>query len=162
MRAQTESGAMSDDQLRRQTEDIVRRYIEAINARDFNARRTLLDPDVVFEAPFAPPGFANRIEGADNYLAFAEQAMDVVGSENLHDLRVETFRSDAGEAIGFFKSDMTIQATGASYKNDYVGRFTVRSGKITRFAQYYNPIRLIVALGGSVNPAPLEGSPPEN
>lgn len=146
---------MSDEQLREQTVDIVRRYIDAINAWDFDTKRTMLHPDMVFELPYAPPGFESRIEGAENYLAFAKQAMAVVGDENLHDLHVETFGSDPGEAVCFYKSDMTIQTNGASYKNDYVGRFTVRNGKITRFAEYCDPIRLLVALGGSVTTATL-------
>jgi ketosteroid isomerase-like protein len=150
--------ALTDDQLRERTAAIVRRYIDAINERDFDARSRLLDPNVVFEAPFAPPGFRQRIAGAENYLAFAGQAMEVVGSENLHDILIETLASDTGEAVVFFKSNMTIQKTGAPYRNDYICRFTVRNGLITRFVQYYDPIRLVVALGGSVTPASLEAS----
>jgi hypothetical protein len=57
---------------------------------------------------------------------------------------------------------MTIQTNGAAYKNDYIGRFTVRDGKIVRFAEYYDPVRLVIALGGSVNQATLEGSVSES
>jgi ketosteroid isomerase-like protein len=142
---------MSDDTLRQQTVDIVRRYIAAINAWDFDTKRTLLAPDVVFEMPFAPEGFQRRFESADVYLAFARQAMEIVGDENLHDVHVETLASDPGEAVCFYKGDMTIQASGAPYKNQYISRFTVRHGKITHFAEYYDPIPLIVALGGSVS-----------
>jgi uncharacterized protein len=152
---------MSDD-LREGNMDLVRRYIDAINAWDFDAKRQMLDPDMVFEMPYAPPGFENRIEGAENYLAFAKAAMDVVGDENLHDLQLETFASDPGEVIVFYKSDMAFKTTGAEYRNDYVGRFTVRNGKITRFAEYYDPIRLVVALGGTVQAATLESAPAES
>jgi uncharacterized protein len=150
--------AMTDEDLRQQTVDIVKRYIDAINAWDFDTKRTMLHPDMVFEMPFAPPGFDNQIRGAENYLAFAKQAMDIVGDENLHDLRVETFASDPGEAVCFYKSDMTIQTTGLPYRNDYIGRFTVRDGKITRFAEYYDGVRLLVSLGGSVNQATLDAA----
>jgi len=147
---------MTDEDLRQQTVDIVTRYIDAINAWDFDTKRTMLHPDMVFEMPFAPPGFDNQIRGAENYLAFAKQAMDIVGDENLHDLRVETFASDPGGAVCFYKSDMMIQTTGLPYRNDYIGRFTVRDGKITRFAEYYDGVRLLVSLGGSVNQATLD------
>jgi ketosteroid isomerase-like protein len=152
---------MSDDELRDETVAIVSRYIDAINAWDFDTKRTMLHPDMVFEMPFAPPGFDNRIEGAENYLAFAKQAMDIVGDENLHDLRVETFASDPGEALCFYKSDMMIQTTGLPYRNDYIARFTVRDGRITYFAEYYDGVRLLISLGGSVNQATLEGSAAE-
>ena len=45
---------------------------------------------------------------------------------------------------------MVIKPTNAEYRNVYVSRFTVRDGKITRFAEHYDPIRLVVALGGTV------------
>jgi ketosteroid isomerase-like protein len=108
---------------------------------------------MVFEMPFAPPGFDNRIEGAENYLAFAKAAMDVVGDENLHDLRLETYHSDPGEIVAEYRSDMVIKPDGVPYRNEYVSRFTVRDGRITRFAEYYDPIRLVEALGGSVQTA---------
>jgi uncharacterized protein len=154
--------AVSDDQLRQANMDLVRRYIDAINAWDFEAKREMLHPDMVFEMPFAPPGFDNRIDGAENYLAFAKQAMDVVGDENLHDLRIDTLASNPGEVITFYKSDMVFKTTGAEYRNDYVGLWTVRDGKITRFAEIYDPIRLVVALGGTVHQATLEGAAAED
>jgi ketosteroid isomerase-like protein len=153
---------MGEVQLREGNVDLVRRYIDAINGWDFDAKRQMLDPDMVFEMPYAPPGFDNRIEGAENYLAFAKAAMDVVGDENLHDLQLETFASDPGEVIVFYKSDMVFKTTGAEYRNDYIGRFTVRDGRITRFAEYYDPIRLVVALGGTVEAATLEPSAAES
>ena len=52
--------------------------------------------------------------------------------------------------IAEFNSDMVMKPTGAAYRNEYVARFTVRDGRITRFAEYYDPIRLVIALGGSV------------
>lgn len=153
---------MSDEEDREATVAIVTRYIAAINAWDFDTKRTMLDPEMVFELPYAPPGFLNRIEGAENYLAFAKQAMDVVGDENLHDLVVETFASDPGEAVCFYKSDMTIQTNGNRYRNNYIGRFTVRQGRITRFAEYCDPVPLLVALGGSVNAATLDSAQAES
>jgi len=152
---------MTEEQLRESNMDLVRRYIEAINAWDFDAKRSMLHPDMVFEMPFAPPGFDSRFEGAEAYLAFAEAAMEVVGDENLHDVRVETFASDPGEMVAFYKSRMVFKASGAEYRNDYISRWTIREGKITYFAEYYDPIRLVVALGGSVQQATLEDSTAE-
>jgi ketosteroid isomerase-like protein len=149
---------MTDQELRQANIAIVQRYIDAINAWDFDTKRSLLHPNMVFEMPFAPPGFENRFEGAESYLAFAKAAMDVVGDENLHDVRIETFASDPGEIVTFYKSNMVFKTTGAEYRNDYIGRWTVRDGKITYFAEYYDPIRLTVALGGSVHQATLESS----
>ena len=148
--------AMNDSDLRASNLAVVRRYIDAINAWDFDTKRALLAEDAVFEMPYAPEGFERRIVGRDNIIAFVETIPAMIDAENLHDVQLETYNSDPGEIVAEYRSDMVIKPRGAEYRNEYVSRFTVRDGQITRFAEYYDPIRLVVALGGSVQGAPLE------
>jgi ketosteroid isomerase-like protein len=145
-------GDMNDTQLREANLGIVRRYIAAINAWDFDTKRELLAEDAVFEMPYAPEGFERRIDGRDDIIAFVETIPAIIDAENLHDVRLETLSSDPGEIVAEYKSDMVIKPHGAAYRNEYVSRFTVRDGRITRFAEYYDPIRLVIALGGRVEP----------
>jgi uncharacterized protein len=147
--------AMNETDLREANLAVVRRYIDAINAWDFDAKRALLAEDAVFEMPYAPDGFERRIVGRDNIIAFVETIPAIIDAENLHDVHLETYNSDPGEIVAEYKSDMVIKPHGAEYRNEYVSRFTVRDGRITRFAEYYDPIRLVVALGGSVHHAAL-------
>jgi ketosteroid isomerase-like protein len=147
---------MNDTDLRASNLAVVRRYIDAINAWDFDTKRALLAEDAVFEMPYAPEGFERRIVGRDNIIAFVETIPAMIDAENLHDVQLETYNSDPGEIVAEYRSDMVIKPHGAEYRNEYVSRFTVRDGQITRFAEYYDPIRLVVALGGSVQSAPLE------
>ena len=147
---------MNDTDLRASNLAVVRRYIDAINAWDFDTKRALLAEDAVFEMPYAPEGFERRIVGRDNIIAFVETIPAIIDAENLHDVQLETYNSDPGEIVAEYRSDMVIKPHGAEYRNEYVSRFTVRDGQITRFAEYYDPIRLVVALGGSVQGAPLE------
>jgi uncharacterized protein len=149
---------MSDAHLREQNTAIVRRYIDAINRWDFDAKRALLAEDAVFEMPYAPEGFERRITGRDNIIAFVETVPAIIDTENLHDVRLETYHADPGEIVAEYRSDMVIKPTNAPYRNEYVSRFTVRDGRITRFAEYYDPIRLVVALGGSVHSAGIDGA----
>jgi ketosteroid isomerase-like protein len=141
---------MSDTLLRERNLAIVSRYIDAINRWDFETKRELLAEDAVFEMPYAPEGFERRIVGRDDIIAFVETVPSLIDAENLHDVRLETFHSDPGEIVAEYRSDMVIKPTNLSYRNEYVSRFTVRDGRITRFAEYYDPIRLVVALGGGV------------
>jgi uncharacterized protein len=141
---------MNDAELREANMAVVRRYIDAINAWDFDSKRALLAEDAVFEMPYAPEGFERRIAGRDNIIAFVETIPAIIDAENLHDLRLETYNSDPGEIIAEYNSDMVIKPHGTEYRNEYVSRFTVRDGRIARFAEYYDPIRLVIALGGSV------------
>ena len=146
---------MSDTQLRERNMAIVRQYIDAINRWDFDTQRELLAEDAVFEMPYAPEGFERRFAGRDEIIAFVETIPAIIDAENLHDVRLETYHSDPGEVVAEYRSDMVIKPTGAAYRNEYVSRFTVRDGRVTRFAEYYDPIRLVVALGGSVHSAPV-------
>jgi uncharacterized protein len=141
---------MDDAQLREANMATVRRYIDAINAWDFDTQSALLAEDAVFEMPYAPDGFERRITGRDEIIAFVETIPAITDAENLHDVRLETFHSDPGEIVAEYRSDMVIKPTGAVYRNEYICRFTVRDGTVTRFAEYYDPIRLVLALGGSV------------
>ena len=141
---------MDDAQLREANMATVRRYIDAINAWDFEIQRELLAEDAVFEMPYAPEGFERRFVGRDNIIAFVETIPAITDAENLHDVRLDTFHSDPGEIVAEYRSDMVLKPTGAEYRNEYICRFTVRDGQVTRFAEYYDPIRLVIALGGSV------------
>jgi ketosteroid isomerase-like protein len=150
---------MSDTQLRETNTAIVRRYIDAINQWDFDTKRELLAEDAVFEMPYAPEGFERRIAGRENIIAFVETVPAIIDAENLHDIQLETYHSDPGEIVAQYKSDMVIKPTGAEYRNEYVSRFTVRDGKITRFAEYYDPVRLVIALGGTVSSGGIDTAP---
>jgi len=149
---------MSDAQLREMNMASVRRYIDAINAWDFDTMRELLAEDAVFEMPYAPEGFERRITGRDAILAFVETVPAIIDAENLHDVRLATYHSDPGEIVAEYRSDMVIKPTNSEYRNEYVSRFTLRDGRVTRFAEYYDPIRLVTALGGSVRSGGIESA----
>ncbi len=144
----------NDRQLRADNIAVVRRYIDAINVWDFAVKDELLADDAVFEMPFAPPGFDTRIEGKKTIMEFLVQVPNVIEAENLHDVRLDTLGSDPAEVIADYRSDMKMVIP-VDYENEYIGRFTVRDGRITRFAEYYDPIKLVVALGGSVKSATI-------
>jgi uncharacterized protein len=54
--------------------------------------------------------------------------------------------------IAEYKSATRMKATGLSYHNEHIGRFRVRDGKITSFAEYLDPTRFVIAIGGTVDP----------
>ena len=149
---------MSDDDLRRTNMTIVRDYLDAINAWDFAKTRELVADDAVFEMVFAPAGFDRRFEGRDNILDFLTKMPALIDSENLHEIEVDTLHSDPGEVVATYKSDMVIKTTNMPYKNRYITRWTVRGGRIRYFGQYYDPIPLVVALGGREQPAAAESA----
>ena len=141
------------ESLRQGNLALVRRFIDAINdSWNVAVMRDLISEDFLFVIPFAPEWFPVRYEGREKALAFLDSVRELMDPENLHDLRIDTWASDPGEVIALYKSDTRMKATGLPYRNEYVAHFTVREGRITRFAEYLDPIRFVIAVGGTVEP----------
>ena len=145
---------MRDEELRRQSIAVVQAHIAAINSWDIAAMEALLAEDTVMEMPFAPDGFDRRIEGREKVLAWVRVVASIIASENLHELVLDTLQSDPGQVVGTYRSDM--QINGNTYRNQYIARWTVREGKLSYFGEYFDPVRLIVATGGRVEPGRFE------
>jgi ketosteroid isomerase-like protein len=140
--------------LRQANMAIAERYLQAINDWDFDVKRELLAPDVVFEMRWAPEGFPRRIDGVEAVMEFLAPLPESIVTEGLHDIRIETLHSDPGQVVTFYKSDMTMVRP-VEYKNEYVTCFTIRDARIVHFVEHYDPIPLVVAFGGSVTPPSL-------
>ena len=145
--------AQTIDCLRRANATLVRCFIDAINdSWNIHVMRTLVSEDFTFVIPFAPAWFQVRYEGREQALAFLDSVRHLMEPENLHDVQIDTLASNPGEVIAEYKSATRMKATGRPYHNEYIGRFRVRDGKITSFAEYLDPTRFVVAIGGSVDP----------
>ncbi len=143
----------ASDRLREENVGIVRKFLDAINdSWNIEAMHGLVSDDVLFVIPFAPEWFPVRHEGRDAVLAFMDSVRHIMYPENLHDFVLDTLAADPGEVVAMYKSDTRIRATNLPYRNTYISRFTVRSGKITYFGEHLDPIRYVLAIGGRVEP----------
>jgi ketosteroid isomerase-like protein len=138
------------DQAERNTR-LVTDYLEAINRWDFDAMKVMLHPDISYELPYAPEPFPRVTKGLDATIEFIRGIPAFLDTENLHDITVQEFASDPNELLAEYKSDTRITTTNRDYRNNYVLRVTVCDGKIIRFAEYFDPVQLITALGGTVS-----------
>ena len=143
------------EQMRLANVALVRRFIEAVNdSWNIEAMRELVSDDFLFIIPFAPDWFQVRHEGKENALRFLNSVRDLMDPENLHDLRIDTCACDLSDVIAEYKSATRMKATNLPYRNEYIGRFRIRDGKITTFAEYLDPTRFVIAVGGAVVPPP--------
>ena len=139
--------------LRLTNADVVRRFIDAINdSWNIEVMRELVSDDFLFVIPFAPDWFRVRHEGKEEALAFLNGVRNLMDPENLHDISIDTYAADPGEVIAEYKSATRMKGTNLPYRNEYIGRFTVRDGRITCFAEYLDPTRFVIAIGGAVEP----------
>jgi ketosteroid isomerase-like protein len=124
--------------------------IDSINREDMKALEGVLHKDAVLELGFTPEQFPRITSPRDAIISFVSSVPGWLEPENLHAVTVETFASNPNELIAEYRSSTRVKASGMPYENEYVVRISVRDGKIVRFAEYFDPIRLVEALGGSV------------
>ncbi|MEO9330649.1 nuclear transport factor 2 family protein [Gordonia aurantiaca] len=150
------------DEIRRKNIELVRAYTDALNTWDIDKMAELSTDDVVFELPFRPPAFERETVGKAAYMEVLAQARDhmIDGSENLHDLELDTLAGNPNIVVATYKSAMKLRS-GVDYHNEYISRFTVRDGKIARFTEYYDSIILFRALGGALTDSTDAGLIPE-
>jgi ketosteroid isomerase-like protein len=132
---------------------LVQRWVDAINAPwDFATLEEIFAEDLVYGLPWCPPemGLPQRIEGRDEAIAFIRSAADFVEPENIHNVRIHTFDDDPNELLAEYSVDTRMKATGVEYKNDLLIRVGVRDGRIARFAEHLDVVRLLVAMGGAI------------
>lgn len=141
------------EQVRQANVALVRRFIDAINdSWNIDVMRDLVADDFLFTIPFAPDWFQVRHEGKENALRFLDTVRDLMEPENLHDVRIDTCAGDSFDVIAEYKSATRMKATNLTYRNEYIGRFRIRDGKIAAFAEYLDSTRVVIAVGGAVVP----------
>ena len=142
---------MTETDVAKQNVELARRYLDSVSCWDFATMREILHPDIVIELPWTIEPFPKVTKGLANVMAYTESAPTFAIAENLYDYEIHVFADDVNELYMEFKSDMTLKS-GREYKNDYLARMTIKGGKIVRFCEWPDPIRLLQSLGGSVNP----------
>jgi ketosteroid isomerase-like protein len=132
---------------------LLQRLLDAFNTHDFDAMRAALHPDIVFEFPYIIEPFPRTVNGLEAVMTFMVQVSDFFESENLSNISIHAFADDPYELTAEFESDMQLKNQ-REYRNEYVVRAAVQDNKIIMFREYVDPVRLLVAMGGSINLPP--------
>ena len=141
------------EQVRQANVALVRRFVDAINdSWNIEVIRELVADDFFFIIPSRRIGSGSVRKAKRNALRFLDSVRDLMDPENLHDVRIDTCAGDSSDVIAEYKSATRMKATNLAYRNEYIGRFRIRDGKITAFAEYLDPTRFVIAVGGAVVP----------
>lgn len=135
---------------------LIESYLDAVSSLTVDDIAPLFHTDGRLDIPYAPAGIPRAIEGRAAIDEFYQALPEMVTPLNFSDYKIWELEEE-GEYIAEYRSDSSFRATGAAYRNSYVARVTIRGGKIARFAEYFDPIPLVEALGGTVISAPLDG-----
>ena len=106
----------------------------------------LFADDVVFEFPYAPEGLPKRLEGRAALAAHLARIGPLLsfGSMELGDVVA------AGVTVVVeFSCTGQGSATGVPYNQTYVSVVTLRDGRIAHYRDYWNPLVVLAALGGT-------------
>jgi len=138
--------------LRTDQEDagIALQALAALSARDFEALRALLAPDVRLEWPYHPSGEPVVIDGAEALIA-ATRVVEVFQRLGIRVINVVD-QASAGRTIIEARSEGTYANGRPSYKNHYVFMMTVQNGKITEWREFYNPLEVMKVTAGRARP----------
>lgn len=106
----------------------------------------LFTNDVIFEFPYAPDGLPTQLEGVTALSAHLEKLGPLIAFGPMELGNVYA----VGETVIFeFSCNGRGVNTGASYNQAYISVVTLREGRIARYRDYWNPLVVLTALGGT-------------
>ncbi|TCD21033.1 nuclear transport factor 2 family protein [Pedobacter psychrodurus] len=104
----------------------------------------LFTEDAVQQYPFAPAPYAKEVLGRD---AITEYISNVVNGATDWDFRNFEFSTTSDPETIFveFEGSANVIATGKSYRQLYIGRVTLKEGKISCYREFWNPMWIMDA-----------------
>lgn len=100
--------------------------------------------DAVHEYPYAPAPYSKRLEGRDTITEYIANVTKSATNWSFTNF-VFSATSDPDTVFVEFEGSALVTATGRKYQQIYVGRITLREGKITNYREFWNPAWIIDA-----------------
>ena len=140
---------MNDEQKRSQNEQIVASFLQLLAEKKMDKWAELWAEDAVQDMPFSPEGFPKRVEGKKALVQHYSGLPDTFGAMAFPDLVCHPML-DPDWVLAEYRGELDVLETRRAYNNHYCGMFHVKAGKILFFREYYNPIALTEAFGGTL------------
>jgi len=108
------------------------------------AYSSFITDDVIYEFPYAPAPFANRLEGRDAVAAHQANIATLASNWNFKNL---TFSATSDPDIIFveFEGGGLVKSTGKVYQQVYTAQLTMRGEQIAHYREFFNPSKIIEA-----------------
>lgn len=128
---------------------VITAYLDAVGTLDVDAIAPLFHEDGRVRLPYAPAGIPEVIDGRQAIDDYYQGLPQMISALNFADYRIRATEAP-GEFVAEYTSAATMKATGESYRNTYVTLVSVQDGRIAELVEFFDPISLVEALGGSV------------
>lgn len=135
------SSTLSIQTYHEQAIQIMNTFSQAMLTEDIDLFLSLFRPDIVFQFPYAPEGYAKQLEGISALRQHLESLQGIIAFTHFSTPMIH-LATDSHTFIAQFEGVGTFVATGLPYEQDYISVVTTCDGKITRYQDYWNPLVL--------------------
>jgi uncharacterized protein len=120
--------------------EVVRRFIQAVEAKDISTVNQLTTDNIVLEQPYSPlqPG-GLRLEGRQAANAFFNRIFSQYSQIRFVDVVIRQSQFD-NAVILEGQGDFRVSSNPSPYRNQYIGVLEVVDGRIARIREYFNPL----------------------
>lgn len=132
---------------RRQSQEIVRRFLTALEDKDMVQFASVWADAAVQDMPYSPKGHPKRVAGKDEILNLYSGWPETAGRADFTSQLVFYPMLDPQLVFAEFQGEVHIIPTGREYRQTYGGLFHVVNGKIALFREYYDPAPFAWAFG---------------
>lgn len=136
-------------------EQVIRSYLDAVGALAVADVAPLFHDDGRVLLPYAPLGIPREVAGQAAIGEYYESLPQMIGALNFSGYRIQATQTP-GEYVAEYTSHASMRGTGATYRNTYITKVTVTDGKIAELTEFFDPLRLVEAMGGTVVPPETE------
>ncbi|RLV08761.1 phenazine biosynthesis protein [Streptomyces griseocarneus] len=138
---------LDTENVRTRTQELFLRNLRLLEEGRLEEWLDLYHPDSVLEFPFLPQGWPAELEGraaiAEHMKHFPEQLR-----VSFRDVTfVET--ADPTVVVAEFTSEATALVTGRDFRQSYLSIVWTEDGLIKRYRDFWNPLVIVEALGGT-------------
>ena len=124
--------------------ELLKSHLSLVGKTATDEELSIYTDDFVAEFPYAPEDHTNRLEGRAGIARF----MAAIGNfAEAFKLGEPTIHETATGFVAEYHGDSVFKSTGRAYSQDYISVFTVRDGKIAHIKEYYDPMRVLRAMG---------------
>lgn len=128
---------------------LIETYLDAVGSLEVAKVAPLFHEDGRVLLPYAPLGIPQEVAGRRAIKDYYEALPQMITALNFSDYRIRATEVP-GEYVAEYTSDASMRATGASYRNTYITKVTVTDGLIAELTEFFDPVRLVEALGGAL------------
>jgi ketosteroid isomerase-like protein len=132
------------NELTAQNRKVVDDFFVALETQKFEILKDVFAKDGRQLNPYAPDGFPASFDGAD---AIYKQYNGLTANfGQMKFPRQILATEDPDFFLVIFKGEIEIKA-GGQYKNDYLGTFKLKNGKVIEYTEYFNQLVMARAFG---------------